>query len=99
MSLLYCICLSLLCILYSFVNLFFFWLQIFDYDGGRTLEELIKYVERHIAGEEIEDEADQMAEEEGEGGDMGEEETEEGGEEEEAPEDVPVEEDAQRDEL
>lgn len=43
--------------------------QKLDYDGGRTLEELIQYVEKRVAGEPIDEPADGPMDSEGGDGD------------------------------
>ena len=41
--------------------------QIIDYDGGRTLEDLIKFVEKRVSGDFEEEEEEEEAEPEDEG--------------------------------
>ena len=80
-----------------FVMFSFFTTQAVDYDGGRTLDDLVQYVEKQVGGETEEETGEETEEETGE-----EEETEEDTEEEteeDSPEDSVEEEEPKKDEL
>lgn len=49
-----------------FKNVLLFIFQIIDYNGGRTLEDLIKFVEKQVSGDFEEEEEEEEAEPEDE---------------------------------